>query len=60
MSLGDLHSLATVAAFIAFIGIAWWAYSPKNKQRFENDAQLALDDEDRQPPSSKQRTKDEQ
>lgn len=60
MSLGDLHSIATVAAFVAFIGIAWWAYSPKNKKRFEEDAQLALDDEDITPLSSKQRTKDEQ
>lgn len=40
-----LHSIATVAAFIAFIAIVWWAYSPKNRKRFEEDAKLALDDE---------------
>ncbi len=45
MSMSDLQVFATVAAFIAFISIAWWAYSPKNKQRFEEDAQLALDDD---------------
>ncbi|MFW2177842.1 MULTISPECIES: cbb3-type cytochrome oxidase subunit 3 [unclassified Moraxella] len=44
--LGTLHSIATVAAFIAFIAIVWWAYSPSNRQRFEEDAQLALDEED--------------
>ena len=56
MNWGVLHSIATVAAFIAFIGIAWWAYSPKNKKRFEEDAQLALDDEQ----LSQQRIKDTQ
>ena len=45
MSLSVLQSIATLAAFIAFLGITWWAYSPKNKQRFEEDAQLALDDD---------------
>ena len=58
MNWGVLHSIATVAAFIAFIGIVWWAYSPKNKKRFEEDAQLALDDKDPNTLSSKQRTKD--
>ncbi|MFA9485504.1 cbb3-type cytochrome c oxidase subunit 3 [Moraxella haemolytica] len=56
MNWGVLHSIATVAAFIAFIGIAWWAYSPKNKKRFEEDAQLALDDKNFL--SSHERTKD--
>ncbi|UNU72950.1 cbb3-type cytochrome c oxidase subunit 3 [Moraxella nasovis] len=44
MNWGVLHSIATVLAVIAFFGIAWWAYSPKNKKRFEEDAQLVLDD----------------
>lgn len=44
MNWGVLHSIATVAAFIAFIAIGAWTYSPKNKRRFEEDAQLALDD----------------
>lgn len=54
--LGKLHSIATVAAFIAFIAIVWWAYSPKNRKRFEEDAKLALDDEDLTDAS--QRNKD--
>ncbi|WP_323842448.1 MULTISPECIES: cbb3-type cytochrome c oxidase subunit 3 [unclassified Moraxella] len=56
MNWGVLHSIATVMALIAFIAIAWWAYSPKNKKRFEEDAQLALDDSD--VLSLKGRTKD--
>lgn len=58
MNWGVLHSIATVAAFIAFIAVAWWAYSPKNKKRFEEDAQLALDDSQLQELSAKQRIKD--
>ncbi|WP_227430822.1 cbb3-type cytochrome oxidase subunit 3 [Psychrobacter sp. I-STPA6b] len=59
MNLGLLQSIATVAAFIAFIGITWWAFSPKNKKRFEEDAQLAFDDDDQESSSSsKQRNKD--
>ncbi len=60
MNWGVLHSIATVGAFIAFIAIAWWAYSPKNKKRFEEDAQLALDDEQLTQWSSHERTKDTQ
>jgi len=54
----ELQIIATVSAFVAFVGIAWWAYSPKNVKRFEEDAQLALDDEDKEPLSDEQRNKD--
>lgn len=59
MNWGVLHSIATVGAFFAFIAIAWWAYAPHNKKRFEEDAQLALDDEQLHSWSNK-RTKDTQ
>ncbi len=58
MGIGELQTIATVSAFIAFIGVAWWAYSPKNKKRFEEDAQLALDDDLREDLSEEQRNKD--
>ena len=59
MTIGELQTIATVSAFIAFVGVAWWAYSPKNKKRFEEDAQLALDDEDKDTLTEEQRNKDE-
>lgn len=59
MGIGELQTIATVSAFVAFVGVAWWAYSPKNKKRFEEDAQLALDDEVKEPLSEEQRNKDE-
>ncbi len=35
----------TVVMFLAFMGIVWWAYGPKRRQRFEEDARIALDDD---------------
>ena len=58
MSISDLHIIATVGAFIAFISIVWWAYSPSNKKRFEEDAQLALDDDMLGSSASNSRNKD--
>lgn len=43
MNYGLWHSIATVLAVIAFAGVCWWAYSPRNRQRFEQDAKLALE-----------------
>ena len=41
-----LRSLVMVAALAAFLGIAWWAYAPSRKERFERDALLPFGDED--------------
>ena len=43
MNYGLMHSIATVCAFIAFIGICWWAYRPANRARFEHIGRSALD-----------------
>lgn len=43
MSYGLMHSIATVAAFLAFIGVCWWAYRPANRQRFESIGRSALE-----------------
>ena len=58
MGIGELQTIAPVSAFIAVNGVAWWAYSPKNKKRFEEDAQLALDDEVINTLSDEPRNKD--
>ncbi|MDI1300426.1 MAG: cbb3-type cytochrome c oxidase subunit 3 [bacterium] len=42
MNYAVLHSIATVAAVIAFAGVCWWAYRPGNRKRFEEDALLPL------------------
>ena len=39
--------MVTLAAFVAFGGIVWWAYAPSRKARFERDAQLPFSGDDR-------------
>jgi len=41
----DVRSLWTLLSFIAFVGIAVWAYSSWPKRRFEEAARLPLDDD---------------
>jgi cytochrome c oxidase cbb3-type subunit 4 len=45
MDLNDLRSWWTVVSFVAFLGIAVWAYSGKRKARFDEAARLPLDDD---------------
>ena len=39
-----LRSVATVLCFGVFVGILVWAYSKRNAKRFEEAAQLPLQD----------------
>ncbi|MBK6648684.1 MAG: cbb3-type cytochrome c oxidase subunit 3 [Betaproteobacteria bacterium] len=39
-----LRSVATVLCFATFVGILVWAYSRRNAERFEEAAQLPLQD----------------
>jgi cytochrome c oxidase cbb3-type subunit 4 len=45
MDINFLRALLTVAAFACFIGIAWWAYSRKRRERFKEAANLPFADE---------------
>jgi cytochrome c oxidase cbb3-type subunit 4 len=40
-----LTSIWTVWAVLIFAGIVFWALRPANRQRFEKDAQIPLNDE---------------
>jgi cytochrome c oxidase cbb3-type subunit IV len=44
-SVATLGAIATVLVTIAFFGVCCWAFSPKLKQRFEDDAKLPFADE---------------
>jgi len=45
-SLGEtLATLWTVWAVLLFAGIAFWAWRPRNRCRFERDAHIPLNDE---------------
>jgi cytochrome c oxidase cbb3-type subunit 4 len=45
MDINLLRSIITVLAFVAFIGIVWWAYSGRRKAAFDEAAQIALEDD---------------
>jgi cytochrome c oxidase cbb3-type subunit 4 len=53
MNYGLMHSIATVAAFLAFTGICWWAWRPANRQRFEALGRLPLDSDPLHAPAAK-------
>ena len=40
-----VRSLWVLWLIILFAGIAFWAFRPKNKQRFEDDAQIPFREE---------------
>jgi len=42
-----IRSAVTLASFAAFLGVVWWAYAPSRKSRFERDALLPFDEDER-------------
>jgi cytochrome c oxidase cbb3-type subunit IV len=47
MDINDLRSIVTLLLFVAFIGIVAWAWSRRNKTRFDEAARLPFADEQR-------------
>ena len=45
MDVNDMRAAWTLLSFLAFVGIAVWAYSGRRKQRFDEAARLPLDDD---------------
>jgi len=46
MDINLLRIIVTVTAFVAFLGIVWWAYGSSRKGRFERDAMLPFEEEE--------------
>ena len=44
----DLRVIITVVSFIVFLLIVWWAYSGRQKERFDEAANLPFADDDMQ------------
>ena len=40
MDMGDVRAFITLATFLTYLGICWWAYRSGNRERFEEDAML--------------------
>ena len=51
MDTGTIGAISTVLVTIAFFGVCFWAFSPKLKKRFEEDAKLPFADDE---PTTKQ------
>ena len=45
MDINILRQIGVVLGALAFLAICWWAFSPKRKKRFEEDAKLPFADE---------------
>ncbi|WP_300660286.1 cbb3-type cytochrome c oxidase subunit 3 [Hydrogenophaga sp.] len=45
MDINDLRSIVTLVSLLTFLGIVAWAWSRRNKERFEEAAQLPFQDE---------------
>ena len=45
MDINLLRSIVTLLAFVLFIGIVVWAWSSRNKTRFEEAARLPFEDD---------------
>ena len=43
MEINLLRSIVTVVAFVVFIGIVFWAWSRRNKERFDEAARLPFE-----------------
>ena len=47
MSSGTISGIVTAIFIVVFIGIVWWAFSRRNKQRFEDAGRLPFEDDDK-------------
>jgi len=48
--MGTLSGIGTAVLLIAFIGLVIWAWSPRQKRRWEESARLPLEDD---PPAAR-------
>lgn len=53
MDINDFRSLSVVVMMAAFLGIAWWAFSPSRREKFDDAADLPFADEDNHDRSLK-------
>jgi cytochrome c oxidase cbb3-type subunit 4 len=48
MDQGIVGSIFTVIVFVSFIGGVWWAFSGRNKKKFDEAANLPFADEEKE------------
>ena len=55
MDINDIRSLVTVASFLAFLGIVWWAYGARRRDAFDEAARSVLEEDDEAPGADEKR-----
>jgi cytochrome c oxidase cbb3-type subunit 4 len=45
MNQGIIGSIYTVIVFVAFIGAIWWAFNSRNKDKFDDAANIIFEEE---------------
>ncbi|MBL8525369.1 MAG: cbb3-type cytochrome c oxidase subunit 3 [Betaproteobacteria bacterium] len=50
LTVNELRTVITTLSFIVFTGIVWWAWSGRQKARFEEASQLPFADDDLPAP----------
>ncbi len=56
MDHATLRSVMTVISLLVFVGIVFWAMSGRNKERFDQAAQLPFADDDLDSKAMKERS----
>jgi cytochrome c oxidase cbb3-type subunit 4 len=46
MDSGTVSGIITVVFMVVFVGIVWWAFGKRNKQRFEDAGKLPFAEDD--------------
>lgn len=44
-TLGILRGITTLLAMLAFVGVAFWAYNRRRKEKFDEAARLPLEED---------------
>ena len=52
MDIGEIRGIIAAVTMLTFLGVAWWAYRPRNRDRFEEDALYPFLDEAEAPEAS--------
>lgn len=60
MDVGTLGAISTVLVTLAFFGVCFWAFSPKLKKRFEEDAKLPFADETKNKQADEEQPDDKE
>ena len=60
MNQGIIGSIYTVIVFVAFIGAIWWAFNSRNKDKFDDAANIIFEEEKQEKQDKQDKQDDNQ